>query len=465
MFANGYIARLRQRDRKKPSSDSLATRRRSRGQKHLRLEGLELRCLLSGNAAIAEFPVPPPTSEPYGITAGPDGNLWFTEGTSSQIGRITPTGQVTEFSAGITPDGSPTGITAGPDGNLWFTEEDPSQVGRITPTGQVTEFAAGITPGSDPYGITAGPDGILWFAEEGNGIGRITPSGHVTEFTVGITPGGEPRAITVGPDGNLWFTEFGGRIGRITPTGQVTEFSTGIPLNSFPDSITAGPDGNLWFTELAGRIGRITPTGQITEFSAGITPFGPKGITAGPDGNLWFASIQDQVGRITPTGQVTEFSAGITPGSYPIGITAGHDGNLWFTESGDGKIGRLDMPLTAAGTVLIASEAVPFSGVVATFTDPNPLAQPGDFTTTITWGDGTTTAGQVTEDAAGTFYVTGGHTYAQYQFGTAINVTIVDRDGNTTTVSVPPSTCRVCPFLRSWPSLSPRCPRHPRGRR
>ena len=40
-----------------------------------RLEGLEDRCLLS----ITEFPVPTANSEPYGITAGPDGNLWFTE--------------------------------------------------------------------------------------------------------------------------------------------------------------------------------------------------------------------------------------------------------------------------------------------------------------------------------------------------------------------------------------------------
>ena len=29
--------------------------------------------------AITEFPRPPPAAEPYGITAGPDGNLWFTE--------------------------------------------------------------------------------------------------------------------------------------------------------------------------------------------------------------------------------------------------------------------------------------------------------------------------------------------------------------------------------------------------
>ena len=56
---------------------------------------------------------------PYGITAGPDGNLWFTNSGNNSIGRITPAGVVSNFTgAGIN---GPNGITAGPDGNLWFT--------------------------------------------------------------------------------------------------------------------------------------------------------------------------------------------------------------------------------------------------------------------------------------------------------------------------------------------------------
>src|SRR5271165_790374 len=68
--------------------------------------------------AISEVALP--NSGPVGITAGPDGNLWFTEFSGNKIGRITPGGTVTEFSAGITPNSGPDGITAGPDGNLWF---------------------------------------------------------------------------------------------------------------------------------------------------------------------------------------------------------------------------------------------------------------------------------------------------------------------------------------------------------
>jgi len=40
--------------------------------------------------SITEFPVPTADSGPWAITAGPDGNLWFTEYDGNKIGRITP---------------------------------------------------------------------------------------------------------------------------------------------------------------------------------------------------------------------------------------------------------------------------------------------------------------------------------------------------------------------------------------
>ncbi len=54
------------------------------------------------------------------MVEGPDGKMWFTE--ADKIGRITPSGEITEFPL-PTPDSAPMGITTGPDGNLWFTEQ------------------------------------------------------------------------------------------------------------------------------------------------------------------------------------------------------------------------------------------------------------------------------------------------------------------------------------------------------
>jgi hypothetical protein len=89
------------------------------------------------------------------------------------IGRITPSGEIIEISVPAVPD--PVGITAGPDGNVWFTDGDGS-VGRVTPQGAVTSFP---TPNSSPNSIAAGPDGNLWFTEvDGNRIGRLEIGGE-----------------------------------------------------------------------------------------------------------------------------------------------------------------------------------------------------------------------------------------------------------------------------------------------
>jgi len=124
---------------------------------------------------IKEFPIPT-KSAPIAITAGPDGNLWFTENEGGMIGRITPAGSITEFA--LPTGGSfPSGITTGPDGNLWFTEENGNLIGRITPAGLFTSGFLTPTAKSRPEGITVGPDGNIWFTEENaSKIGRITTS-------------------------------------------------------------------------------------------------------------------------------------------------------------------------------------------------------------------------------------------------------------------------------------------------
>jgi uncharacterized repeat protein (TIGR01451 family) len=259
-----------------------------------------IRKLLPPTGTFVEFTIPTGGSRPTGITAGPDGNLWFAENNGNKIGRITPAGVITEF--GI-PTGSalPFRITAGPDGNVWFTELSGNKIGRITPAGAITEFVI-PTASSRPLGITAGPDGNLWFTEEiGNKIGRITPAGAITEFA--LPTGGGPSGIASGSDGNLWFPEIdGNRIGRITPAGVITEFALPTAGSQPRDGIASGPDGNIWFTEYAGnRIGQITPAGVITEFAIPSPNSQPIGIAAGADGNLWFTEQSgNRIGRISP---------------------------------------------------------------------------------------------------------------------------------------------------------------------
>lgn len=203
---------------------------------------------ISTKGVITEFPLPAlpaPKSAPGEITAGSDGNLWFTElGFSNagetngigKIGRISPSGRITEFPL-PTQYSHPSGITAGPDGNIWFTNGDGDGViERINPNGKITEFSLPTTFKGPTEGITAGPDGNLWFTNgngDNNKIGRISPSGTITAFPlpkISNSSGGccaqpIPEDITSGPDGNLWFTwSLRNTIGRISPSGRITEF-------------------------------------------------------------------------------------------------------------------------------------------------------------------------------------------------------------------------------------------------
>ena len=286
----------------------------------------------------------------WGITSGPDGNLWFTEETNNGVGRITPGAVITEFTAGF-PIGSPRGIVSGPDGNLWVAQAGgDGAIARVTKAGVVTDFGV-PTPG-DPTDIAVGPDGNLWYVDPAaNLIGRITREGSITEFTTGLSSSAEPNSITKGPDGKLWFTEKAtGRIGTITTAGEITEFTSGLSGSGEPADIVTGPDGNLWFTLNAdpGAIGRITPEGDVMEFSSGLTMNSrPLGIAAGPDDALWFteSAAPGRIGRITTEGDITEYSNGLLLISNPWFITAGPDGNMWFTGNNlPGRLARVTLP-------------------------------------------------------------------------------------------------------------------------
>ena len=89
--------------------------------------------------AVTEYATPTANAKPTGIAVGADHALWFAEnlgggaGQPGAIGRVTTAGAIEEFP--LTPLASNSGVsdvTAGPDGNIWFTEFIDDEVGRIT---------------------------------------------------------------------------------------------------------------------------------------------------------------------------------------------------------------------------------------------------------------------------------------------------------------------------------------------
>jgi virginiamycin B lyase len=165
-------------------------------------------------------------SKPSSLTVGSDGNLWFNdEGTHSAVGQFCLTGPpacptidaITEYSSGLNLGGVPFGIGAGPDGNIWFPDNGTTKaVGMINPaTHAISEYSM-PSQASAPSGFAVGPDGNIWFLDStARAIAVVNPTTHaISEYSTGLNPGSALRWIKLGPDGNLWFTNSIPAIGR-----------------------------------------------------------------------------------------------------------------------------------------------------------------------------------------------------------------------------------------------------------
>jgi cyclophilin family peptidyl-prolyl cis-trans isomerase len=124
-----------------------------------------------------------------------------------------------------------------------------------------------------------------------------------------------------------------------------------------------------------------------------------------------------------------------------------------------------DAALTAQGVPITVGTGVPLSNsLIATFTDSDPNGTLSDYTATINWGDGVTSAGTISAGSNGMFDVQGSHTYStagSFTISVAINdvnsagdvpgsttnvtttATVVQPTATTTVLTVSPGTTTV----------------------
>ena len=167
-------------------------------------------------------------------------------------------------------------------------------------------------------------------------------------------------------------------------------------------------------SSLSGTAVTITPT-ETTAFSGKVASF----TDANTNRSLsdYSATIDWGDGTTTPGTVATNGSGGFDvtgtntyadEGAENISVAISDPGST-ITVVSRANVGD-DDTLSAAGSPVSGAEGTTFSGTVATFTDTRPSAPASDFAATIVWGDGTTTAGTVTE-AAGIFTISGAHAY------------------------------------------------------
>ncbi len=146
------------------------------------------------------------------ITLGADGFIWLASDpqlnntTESQIFRVDPSNGNVVHTYRLGTGSLVTGLTAGPDGALWFTDQGLNEIGRLGSDGTISYFSI-PTAASGLAAITTGCDGALWFTEQqANKIGRITTAGKVSEYAV-PTPNAGVGDIAGCLGGAIFFTE------------------------------------------------------------------------------------------------------------------------------------------------------------------------------------------------------------------------------------------------------------------
>src|SRR5579884_1015465 len=260
------------------------------------------------------------------------------------------------------PGSWPDDLRGDDQGNIWFAEHHSNEVGRMSPTGTYTGFAV-PTPNSEMDGIAVdSAHGRVWVTETaGNKVVRIEmATGQVTEIPV-PTPHADPGDLAVAPDGTVWFTEgyeggMGtGRLARIDPAAnQITEIALPGPRNGL-DGITLDAFGAVWFVEINdNRIGRYA-SGQFREFALPRPGVLPTNLAVDTQGRVW---VTEQVGNaiaiLNPVNNSWQELSLPTPNALPSGITIDRSGNVWFTEFQASKIG-----LVLAGTTTVLDFAIP----------------------------------------------------------------------------------------------------------
>src|SRR3954452_6864033 len=300
--------------------------------------------------------------------------LFFTEQASDAIGvlRVSPTGSKLNETHIDCRCMQPLGLALDPDGDIWFTEGSSNRLGRMTldPTAPfsahssiahynipnaVCEAVPGQPPNGDP--ACAKPTGPL--------PALTLPNPALTTL---------PHSVAVDRKGRVWYTgEASERVGYLDPAKAEQNTTKGFtdapgPVNEFnrslaPAALTVDADGTVFFSDEYGdqiASATVDGAGQIrTKFA--FRPNARNSLTdsplVDPQGNLWF--LEAGANLIT---RVSGVAAGVpAPSRSPLLVANTATGRV--TGSGlSAEISSLDVRVIRGGTLVAHADGVPVQG-------------------------------------------------------------------------------------------------------
>jgi streptogramin lyase len=280
---------------------------------------------------------------PKYLTEGPDGEEWFTATSADSPGTSLSemsAGGVVRVVAKSLPAVTTSGLTLGPDGNLWTTAEvgkigsEHGAILRVTPRGEVTQFTRGLRAHATPANITAGPGDALWFTDTSGAVGRVTTSGAIREFPLrrrilpangqagsagGRAPYEPAPPIVAGREGYIWFIVGPRTIGRMSRSGAVRFFNPGSSYHGAEArgargalvGLAAAPGGGVWFTRYTGEVARIDARGDVHTITNRLIE--AYGITFADNGVAWVGEgagefgLRVRIASIAPDGALSQY--------------------------------------------------------------------------------------------------------------------------------------------------------------
>jgi hypothetical protein len=448
------------------------------------------------------------TTDPGSIVANADGTF-SVQGSHTYAEEGAATITVAIHDAGGSSTGGGVSLTVA-DAGLTLHLQPPASATKGVPTGTITvgtftdanpnpdihDFSATIDWGdgtTDPGTIVANGDGsfsvqgshtytasnFFTFAVTVNDVGGASanqsamidvPPSRITisQFTPptaieGQSTGTVTLATFTDTDTSLGAADFSAAIiWGDSPLAAGTIVDNGDGTFSVQGSHTYAEEGTFTFSvtimdSLNAAVAQTTSI-NVPDAALTITQLAPPTATAGvPTGLITVATFTDA----NPNPDINDFSATISwgDGTPSAGtIQDNHDGtfavqgshtyasggSLTFSvtvQDHGGARAMQSTSITVAGIEILeltpptATEGLSTGTLtVATFQDSNTSLGTGDFSATITWGDGITDAGTIVSNVDGTFSVQGSHTYAEEGTFT-FAVAVTDSGGSTGTAS------------------------------
>jgi sugar lactone lactonase YvrE len=283
---------------------------------------------------------------PEQIAFDPSGNLYIADRFNNLIRMVNSAGTITTFAGnygngfgGYAGDGGPAnqatlsnpeGVTADPQGNVYIADTNNNVVRKVDTTGTITLFAGtpnqyGNSGDGGPatsaklgqiYQLATDLNGNLYIADFGNGVVRkVDSAGTITTYA-------------------------GGGMAAVTPTPQP---ATSVNLNNGPVGLATDPAGNLYVLGLGHTnqpgVFVVTASQQISQIVGGgatLLNGAPanaedtnlNAIAVDAHGDLYVNDEADHiVSEIDPYGDLVFPNTPVNTASAPLTVTLSNTGN------------------------------------------------------------------------------------------------------------------------------------------